>query len=195
MGIIRNQGIKTSLLTYIGFGFGAINMLLFAKLVDPEILGLTRFFVSVAVIIFAISNMGGVAMMNKFYPYYRDYLPPAKRDMLGLVLILAVVGFSLSMIGAFFLQDLVIQKFGTKSKYVIDYYYFLLPFSFFPFRKLLLQSIPKCGTCFSERNWYACRQYATNNFVDYGLGFANRICRFLYLYLRIFGARSAILFV
>lgn len=131
MGIIRNQSIKSSIITYIGFGIGGLYTLMVAKLVDPDIAGLTRFFISVATIVFAVSNMGSVAMMNKFFPYYRDLLPPAKRDIFGIVLILCGIGFLLSLAGAYFLQDLVVRKYGTKSIYVVDYYYLLMPFSFF----------------------------------------------------------------
>ncbi|RPD41914.1 lipopolysaccharide biosynthesis protein [Chitinophaga barathri] len=131
MGIIRNQSIKSSLLTYIGFGIGAINTLLLAKLIDPNIAGLFRFFVSVATIVFALSNLGSISVMNKFYPYYRDLLPPPRRDILGLVLMFCITGFILCTAGFFIFEDLVIRKFGTKSTLVVEYYYFLIPFSFF----------------------------------------------------------------
>lgn len=131
MGIIRNQSIKSTLITYIGFGIGGIYVLLVAKLVDPNILGLTRFFISIAAIVYAVSNLGSVTMMNRFYPYYRDLLPAPKRDVFGLVLMLCSIGFLLSAAGTFFLHDLVVRKFGTKSVFVVDYYYLLLPFSMF----------------------------------------------------------------
>lgn len=131
MGIIRNQSIKSTILTYIGFGIGGINMLLLAKLIDPNIAGLFRFFVSVATIVFALSNLGSISVMNKFYPYYRDLLEPPRRDILGLVLIFCITGFICCTVGFFVFEDLVIRKFGTKSNLVVEYYYLLLPFSFF----------------------------------------------------------------
>lgn len=131
MGIIRSQSIKSALLTYIGFGIGGLYTILVAKLVDPNLAGLTRFFLSVAAIMFAFSNLGSVTMMNKFYPYYRDQLAPAKRDIFGLVIILCCIGFLLSTIALFLFQDLVVRKFGTKSIYVVQYYNYLIPFCFF----------------------------------------------------------------
>lgn len=131
MGVIRNQSIKSSILTYVGFGIGGIYTLLLAKLIDPNINGLFRFFVSVATIVFALSNLGSISVMNKFYPYYRDLLQPPRRDILGLVLIFCAVGFVFCTAGFFVFEDLVIRKFGTKSNLVVEYYYFLIPFSFF----------------------------------------------------------------
>lgn len=131
MGIIRNQSIKSALLTYIGFGIGGLYTILVAKMVDPNLAGLTRFFLSVAAIMFAFSNLGSVTMMNKFYPYYRDQLAPPKRDIFGLVIILCCIGFILSTIALFLFQDLVVRKFGTKSIYVVQYYNYLIPFCFF----------------------------------------------------------------
>ncbi|MBO9151876.1 lipopolysaccharide biosynthesis protein [Chitinophaga sp. GCM10012297] len=131
MGIIRNQSIKSSILTYVGFGIGGIYTLLLAKLIDPNINGLFRFFVSVATIVCALSNLGSVSVMNKFYPYYRDLLQPPRRDILGLVLIFCGIGFLFCTAGFFVFEDLVIRKFGTKSNLVVEYYYFLIPFSFF----------------------------------------------------------------
>lgn len=131
MGIIRSQSIKSSLITYIGFAIGGIYTVMVAKLVDPNIAGLTRFFISVGTIVFALSNLGSVTMMNKFYPYYRDMLPAPKRDVFGIVLSLSTIGFILCCLGSWIMKDLVIQKYGAKSIYVVEYYYMLMPFSIF----------------------------------------------------------------
>ncbi|WP_109697800.1 polysaccharide biosynthesis C-terminal domain-containing protein [Chitinophaga deserti] len=131
MGIIRSQSIRTSIITFIGFGIGGITTILGAKLVDPNVMGLTRFFISVATIVFALSNLGSITVMNKFYPWYRDQLPAPKRDIFGLVLILCGIGFLMCTAGFLIFQDLIIRKFGTKSAYVVDYYFYLIPFSLF----------------------------------------------------------------
>lgn len=131
MGIIRSQSIRTSIITFLGFGIGGITTVLVAKLVDPSVIGLTRFFISIAAIVFALSNLGSITMMNKFYPWYRDLLPANRRDIFGLVLILCGIGFLLCLGGFFIFQDLIIRKFGTKSVLVVDYYFYLIPFSLF----------------------------------------------------------------
>lgn len=131
MGIIRSQSIRTSIITFVGFGIGGLTTILVAKYVDPEVMGLTRFFVSVATIVYAFSHLGSVTMMNKFYPWYRDLLPAARRDIFGIVLTLCGIGFLLCTAGFFLFQDLIIKKFGTKSAYVVDYYFYLIPFSLF----------------------------------------------------------------
>ncbi|WP_164714250.1 lipopolysaccharide biosynthesis protein [Chitinophaga rhizosphaerae] len=131
MGIIRSQSIRTSIITFAGFGIGGITTILAAKFVDPEVVGLTRFFISIALIVAALSNLGSISMLNKFYPWYRDLLPANRRDIFGIVLILCGIGFLLCTAGFFLFEDLIIRKFGTKSAYVVDYYFYLIPFSLF----------------------------------------------------------------
>lgn len=131
MGIIRSQSIRSTVITYIGFAIGALNTLLFSKYVSKEVFGLTRVMFSTSMIFYSLSTLGSVIMMNKFYPYYRDHLAPKNRDIMGLVVMMCMTGFLLVTGGMVFFKDLVVKKFATNAALFVEYYYLLIPFTFF----------------------------------------------------------------
>ncbi|MGX5818852.1 hypothetical protein ACWKWU_11685 [Chitinophaga lutea] len=131
MGIIRKQSLQSTFITYIGFGVGALNTLLFTKYVPAEIYGLTRLLGSVALIFFALASMGSATLLNKFYPYYRSHLAPERRDLFGIVLIISAIGYVLVVLGTFIFHDLIVRKYSANSALFVQYFYLLYPFTFF----------------------------------------------------------------
>ena len=113
MANIRKQAILSSLLVYVGFLIGAVNMYFFTKngSFTPEQFGLTRVFYDIAQNILAFGSLGIIPVMYKFYPYYKDNLEEKKNDLLTWTLVASVVGFILVLIGGYVLEPLVIKKF------------------------------------------------------------------------------------
>jgi O-antigen/teichoic acid export membrane protein len=132
MSNIRRQSIFASLLIYTGFIFGALNTYFFTKqgLFKPEEYGLIQVILNVNLVFFSICTLGGPAMMGRFFPYYEE-LPVKKNDLFSLVLLASVTGFIVLCILAYFFQPLVVQKFQATSSLLIDYYYWILPYTFF----------------------------------------------------------------
>lgn len=130
MGIIRNQSIRSSIITYIGFAIGALNAYLFSTYVPPEIYGLTRIFFSTSMIFYAFASFGTATLLNKFYPYYRDYLPIKRRDLFGIVLIVSMTGFLLVTAGTIVFHGLIERKYQLAPLF-LQYFYLIYPFSFF----------------------------------------------------------------
>lgn len=133
MGNIRKQSILSSMLIYVGFIFGAINTYLFAKngYFEPSQYGLTQAFIAINIIFFSFANLGTTAILSRFYPYYYDELEDKKNDLLSLCLAISIIGFTLVCIGARLFEPIVIKKFAGKSSLIIQYYYWILPFTFF----------------------------------------------------------------
>jgi O-antigen/teichoic acid export membrane protein len=130
MGIIRNQSIRSSFITYIGFAIGALNAYLFSTYVPPEIYGLTRIFFSTSMIFYAFASFGTATLLNKFYPYYRDYLPINRRDLFGIVLIVSMTGFLLVTAGTIVFHGFIERKYQLAPLF-LQYFYLIYPFSFF----------------------------------------------------------------
>lgn len=130
MGIIRNQSIKSSFVTYIGFAIGALNAYLFSSYVPPEIYGLTRIFFTMSMVFYAFASMGTATLLNKFYAYYRDHLPIRQRDLFGIVLIVSMTGFLLVTVGTIVFHDLIVRKYQLAPLF-LQYFYLIYPFSFF----------------------------------------------------------------
>lgn len=132
MGVIRKQGIQSSVLIYLGFALGALNVLvLFPKYFTPEEYGLTFVLGAIGKIILQFALLGTVPIMNKFFPYYNDNLTGKKNDFLTASFLLPAIGIVFTVIGLFFFKDLVIRKFYEKSPLLSDYYYLLYPFTIF----------------------------------------------------------------
>ena len=130
MANIRKQAILSSLLVYVGFLIGAVNMYFFTKngSFTPEQFGLTRVFYDIAQNILAFGSLGIIPVMYKFYPYYKDNLEEKKNDLLTWTLVASVVGFILVLIGGYVLEPLVIKKFIQRSPLLVQYYYLVFPF-------------------------------------------------------------------
>ena len=131
MAGIRKQSIQSSLIVYVGFLVGAINMYLYSMKgsFSTDEFGLTRLFIDFAQNIFAFASLGTIPVLYKFYPYYKDNLSRKNNDLLGRVLIMCIFGFLLVTLVGIVFQPLVVQKFGEKSKLFLPFYYYLFPFS------------------------------------------------------------------
>jgi len=133
MSTIRRQAIISSLLIYVGFAFGALNTYLFTKdgLFTPEQYGLTRAFIVMGQFFYGFAGFGLASVLYKFYPYYKDNVPAQKNDLLTLALMGSVIGFALTAAGGIIFQSVVVQKFIAKSPMILQYYYWVFPFTFF----------------------------------------------------------------
>ena len=133
MSQIRKRSLKATSWIYIGFFIGAINtyFLTHKSWFSTDQNGLTRAMIETSQLIFAFSALGTPNFLFKFFPYYHDNLPPKKNDLLGVALIISIIGFIITCLGLFFIQPVIIKKFSTNSILFVDYFYWILPLSFF----------------------------------------------------------------
>lgn len=129
MSDIRRQSIISSAMVYVGFALGFLNTYLFTREggFTKEEYGLTGIFIAIATLMFSLANMAMTSYIGKFYPYYKDNLPPKKNDILSWALVISLIGFSLVTIGGIYFKDTVIRKFGHSPE-LIQYYYWVFPF-------------------------------------------------------------------
>ena len=75
MGIIQKQGSKSSIYIFIGFIIGAFNMLvLYPYFLNTEQIGLTRAILDTGLTLATLCTFGTIPIINKFGPYYQNYL-------------------------------------------------------------------------------------------------------------------------
>jgi len=132
MGSIRKQTIISSILVYIGFFIGFINTLLYTSKsgpFTPEQFGLTRVFFDFAQNMYAFGALGVIPVIYKFYPYYKDNLDEEKIDLMSWALVSSFVGLLLVVFLGWYFEPLFVQKFTEKSKLVVDYYFWMMPFA------------------------------------------------------------------
>jgi O-antigen/teichoic acid export membrane protein len=139
MSQIRKKSLKASAWIYGGFLIGAVNTWFFTHKgwFTPDQYGLSRVMIEVGSLFFAFSTLGVTSYLYKFFPYYEDNTTARNNDMLGVALVVALVGFMLTVAGVFIFESLIVQKFSENAKLLVDYFYWTLPLAFF----ILLYSV------------------------------------------------------
>jgi O-antigen/teichoic acid export membrane protein len=123
MGIVKRQGIKASLLVYIGFALGAVNLLvLFPHFFSEEQVGLTRVLNSTIVTFTNLCLLGLPAVIVKFYPYYKDHAKE-KNDLMFWSTLIAFVGFITISTVTWYFYPTIVAYFSVKSPLLSDYFY------------------------------------------------------------------------
>lgn len=132
MSMIRRQSIISSIVIYIGFAVGMLNVYFFTRegLFTPAQYGLTKLFIDIAVMMAALAGLAMPSYIFKFHPYYQHHLPANKNDMATWALLIGSVGFLLVMLAGWFFKDLVIRKFGRNSPDLVTYFYWIFPLGF-----------------------------------------------------------------
>ena len=73
MGIVINQSIKNTIITYIGFAIGAANALyMYPKFLGEQYYGLTGYILSSANVIFPLMAFGVHNTLIKFFSHYKS---------------------------------------------------------------------------------------------------------------------------
>lgn len=133
MSTVRRQSIVSTILVYAGFLVGFVNTYLFTRQgspFSPSEYGITGIFIAVGNIMYAVANLGMVAVVYKFHPYYNDNLEKKKNDLLTWTFMISFVGFLLVIFGGVYFKDLVVRKFGANSPLFLKYYFWVFPFGF-----------------------------------------------------------------
>ena len=120
MGIIINQSAKNLILTYAGFGIGAINTLfLYTNFLEQEYYGLVSFLLSAANLIWPLMAFG---VHNTLVKFYSSYTTKIERDrLLTLILFLPLLmSVVLGFIG-YFSYGVILSYFTEENELVQPY--------------------------------------------------------------------------
>lgn len=129
---IRRQSIISTVVIYIGFLVGMLNIYLFTRqgiFLDPQF-GLYNAFIAIATMMMAFSNLAMPSFIYKFHPYYKEHLPDKKNDQMSLALLSGTIGFALVIIAGFIFKGLIIKKYGTNAPEIVTYYSWIFPLGF-----------------------------------------------------------------
>lgn len=139
MSQIRKSSLKATTWIYIGFCIGALNtyFLTHQSWFEPDQNGLTRALIEIGQLAFAFSTLGVTSYLFKFFPYYQDNLSPQKNDLLSVALLVSLIGFVITCSGIILLEPVIVRKFSARSLLLVQYFYWILPMSFF----ILLYSV------------------------------------------------------
>ena len=97
MSTLRKQTILSTIFMIAGFAFGGLSVLLYTKygVLTKAQVGLTKIIIDFSSLAVAFSTLGLLPVLYKFYPYYKDNLPKKKNELLTIILVLCLIGFSI----------------------------------------------------------------------------------------------------
>lgn len=127
MGIVLNQSFKNTIITYIGFGIGALNTLyLYPVFLGATYYALTNYILSAANVIMPLFAIG---MQNTLVKFYSQYKTEQEREQFlsFTALFPLLMCIPLGIIGIFFFDD--ITDFVSKKNPVVKEFMLLIPFT------------------------------------------------------------------
>lgn len=126
MGIVLNQSFKNTVITYIGFGIGAINTLyLYPIFLGATFYGLTNYITSSANVIMPLFAIGMQNTLVKFYSQYKT--EEEKSQFLSFTVLFPILLIiPLLLIGLCFYDQILF--FLSKKNAIVKSYIWLIPF-------------------------------------------------------------------
>lgn len=131
MGVIKRQGIKNTIATYIGFIIGFVNLIVIQpQFLTKEELGLTRILYSFSLLVAMFIPLGIGNATIKFFPEFKD---PAKRNhgYLGFMMLFPIVGAIVAFAIILIFKDVIIARYIKESKLFTEFFNYVFPLTFF----------------------------------------------------------------
>ena len=120
MGIVINQSIKNTIITYIGFGIGAANTLfMYPIFLGAEYYGLTGYILSTANILFPLMAFGAHNTLIKFFSDYKT--DSEKNTFFSFLLILPIFLAVLLFIIGFLGYETIVAFESSKNELIQNY--------------------------------------------------------------------------
>ncbi len=127
MGIIKRQGIKQSLVNFIGVAIGAISTLtIYAS--EKEAYGLARFLLGTSLFLAPFISLGFTSVAIRFFPEFKEK-HPRYHGFLGLLLLIVSVGSLFFFSVSWFFQDAILESYEGKSPLFRQFLPYLVPLS------------------------------------------------------------------
>ena len=126
MGIVLNQSLKNTIITYIGFAIGGISTIfLFPSILGKTYYGLSNYILSCANVIMPLFAIGMQNTLVKFYSQYKT--EKEQNQFLSFsVLFPLVLTIPILLLGLFFYDE--ISVFVTKKNPIVKEFIYLIPF-------------------------------------------------------------------
>ncbi len=131
MGVIQKQSISGTIYSYAGVVLGFLTTgILFPRIFSTDEVGLLRLLVSYSTLLAQFAVLGVNTVTVKLFPLFRDE-EKKHHGYLGLTLLVATVGFIVTIAVYLGLHDYIISGSKEKSALFIPYFYYVVPLVFF----------------------------------------------------------------
>lgn len=122
MGIVQRQGLRNTIISYIGLALGFINTaLVLPKFLEPQQLGLTGTLASIATIYAQVAAFGFASVGIRFFPYFRNR-EAGHHGFLPLLLGIPLLGFLVVTALYFAGEPLMLHWYAKDANALAPYY-------------------------------------------------------------------------
>ena len=130
MGVIKRQGIKNTIITYIGIIIGVVNIIFVQpKLLTEEELGLTRLLYDFAYLIGLAVPLGLPNIIVKYFPFFKDK-ENKHNGFAGFALLIFFIGFIISATCLLIFKPTITSLYIDDAALFVNYFSFIIPFTF-----------------------------------------------------------------
>lgn len=132
MGIIKKQAFQSSVLLYTGtlIGFLTTGLLAPILLTESEI-GTLRLLQSYSTLFLSLGILGFTTITIRFIPQFLDKSKNNYNGFLGIALIVGTIGFLITLAIIYSIKPTIIQNNITKSPQFAQYFFLIIPLTFF----------------------------------------------------------------
>lgn len=131
LGIIINQSIKGTIFSYLGVVIGFITTgLLFPIYFATDEIGLLNILVAYSAMFAQFGSLGFNSAATRMFTYFRDE-KNNHNGFLFISLMVALVGFLISIAILFIIKPLLLKTGGNQSVFFETYFWYLIPLTFF----------------------------------------------------------------
>lgn len=124
MGIVQKQGVRITLITYLGIIVGALNtMLIFPRVLGPEKHGLVMLLLSIATVFTQFVHLGVPNIIIRFYPYFSE----KKKFIHRMAFQLPIMALMLFAVFIFLIGDTIFDSYNLKSSLFASHSSYVLP--------------------------------------------------------------------
>ena len=121
MGLVQEESIKSSIVTYIGYGIGAINALfLYTHFLLDTQKGLIDSIQVLVITFVTIGSLGVAESIFKFLPYYKVHQKNNENDLLAKTLLIGGAAISLTYFLSFLFKEQIYNSF-RESPLLVEY--------------------------------------------------------------------------
>lgn len=131
MGLVKRQGLKNTISSYIGILIGFVSLIIIQpKFLSPEIIGLSRVLFAFSSLLGSFLPLGGGNITIKYFPKF--FNPKENHHgFFGFVLLFPIVGSLITFIVLLLFKDAIIAKYSAQSPLFASYFYLVFPFCVF----------------------------------------------------------------
>jgi len=131
LGIIERQALKNTIFSYIGLVLGYLNVIvLFPAYFTIEQFGLIQLIQSISVVYSQFSAFGLVNIIVRYFPFFKSE-DKKHSGFVAWTMLIMIAGFLVITLIYVIFRPLIISAYIERSSMFVEYYYILIPLSFF----------------------------------------------------------------